>query len=546
MAGVTAALLIFFGFIIFRIADTPMATLYSGLDPSDAGRIVTQLESLGIEHEIRGDGSTIAAARAEIPRLRMLMAEQGLPNGGSVGYEIFDDRDALGTTSFVQNLNHLRALEGELARTIQSIAMIDAARVHLVIPKRELFSKEGKTPTASIVLRARGDGLPKQQIKSIQHLVSSAVQGLKPGAVSVVDEQGNLLASGREGDDETDMSSTIAERNAAYENRIRTQVEQIVSSIVGVNGARVQVAAEMDFNRVTQSSEIYDPDGQVVRSTQVVEESSANSERDGASKEVGVATELPDADVTDSADGPTSSTSNNRIEETINYEISRTTKTEVLEVGRVKRLSVAVLVDGTYTNAADGARTYAPRGQEEIDQITALVKSGIGFDAARGDLVEVINLQFVQTMAPEPLEASTPFLGLEKADYMRIGEITVLGAVSILLILMVFRPMMAGILTASPAGAAPALPGQLEASGVDSQAQAQLPAPGAAAPAALPGSAAARIAATAFPGSAQSSIDISQVEGQVKESAVKKVGEIVQKHPDEAMAIMRNWLYQAD
>ena len=207
--------------------------------------------------------------KEQIPRLRMKLAEGGLPKGGGVGYEIFDKSDALGATSFVQNINHLRALEGELSRTIRAIDRVQQARVHLVLPERPLFSREKAEPSASIVLKVRGT-LEPQQVRAIRHLVASAVNGLKPQRVSVVDETGRLLADGSA--DDTAGGATADERKLAFERRMREQVESIVTSVVGPGHARVQLTAEFDFNRITQTSDKFDPESRVVRSSQTREE----------------------------------------------------------------------------------------------------------------------------------------------------------------------------------------------------------------------------------------------------------------------------------
>ena len=206
----------------------------------------------------------------QVPRLRMKLAESGLPKGGGVGYEIFDKSDALGATSFVQNINRLRALEGELARTIRGIDRVQAARVHLVLPERPLFSRDKADPSASIVLKMRGT-LEPQQVRAIRHLVATAVTGLKPQRVSVVDETGRLLADGTADDGPGGVSAD--DRKVTFERRMREQVESIITSVVGPGRARVQLTADFDFNRITQTSDKFDPDGRVVRSSQTREES---------------------------------------------------------------------------------------------------------------------------------------------------------------------------------------------------------------------------------------------------------------------------------
>src|SRR6201989_2229875 len=251
MIAVTAALIGFFAFVIMRVTTPQMTTLFTDLSVEDSSSIIKDLERQGIVYELRNEGSVILVPKDKVTRLRMKLAEGGLPKGGGVGYEIFDKSDALGTTSFVQNINHLRALEGELARTIRAIDRIQAARVHLVLPERPLFSRETPEPSASIVVRVRGS-LEPQEIRAIRHVVASAVNGLKPQRVSIVDEAGQLLADGAQSDAD---AAVVAARRAAFERRMRKQVEDIVSSVVGAGRARVQLSADFDYNKITQTSD---------------------------------------------------------------------------------------------------------------------------------------------------------------------------------------------------------------------------------------------------------------------------------------------------
>src|SRR6202008_3258998 len=358
---------------------------------------IKDLDRQAIPYELRNDGAVIMVPKDKVTRLRMKLAEGGLPKGGGVGYEIFDKSDALGTTSFVQNINHLRALEGELSRTISSIDRIQAARVHLVLPERPLFAREAPEPSASIVVRVRGS-LEPQQIRAIRHLVASAVNGLKPQRVSIVDEAGQLLADGAGGE----QDNTVAdERRGAFEKRLRNQVEAIVASVVGTGRARVQLSADFDYNKITQTSDKYDPEGRVLRSSQTREETSATAESNG---QVTVNNELPGAQRQDN--GAPARDQSKKSEETNNYEISRTTKTEVTEAGRVNRISVAVLVDGSYTKNEKGELVSQERSKEQLDRIATLVRSAIGFDQKRGDQVEVVNLKFAE--GPQVIPVAEP------------------------------------------------------------------------------------------------------------------------------------------
>ena len=253
MGVVTLGLMGFFAFLIMRAAAPQMSPLFTDLSVEDSSAIIKDLERQGIPYDIKNEGAILLVPREQIPRLRMKLAEGGLPKGGGMGYEIFDKSDALGATSFVQNINHLRALEGELSRSIRAIDRVQQARVHLVLPERPLFSREKAEPSASIVLKVRGT-LEAQQVRAIRHLIASAVNGLKPQRVSVVDETGRLLADGSA--DDTGGGASADERKLVYERRMREQVESIVTSVVGPGHARVQLTADFDFNRITNLGQV--------------------------------------------------------------------------------------------------------------------------------------------------------------------------------------------------------------------------------------------------------------------------------------------------
>lgn len=493
--------------MLTRLAEPDLALLYGDLEDTDAARVIGHLESAGIAYELRQNGAAIYVPATAVPRLRVTLAEQGLPTGGSTGYELFDTAPTLGTTNFMQNVNLVRALEGELSRSIRSLDAVQAVRVHLVLPKREMFSRNRDLPSASVLLRLRREArLAPRQVLAIQHLVASAVAGLDPTQVSIVDGRGTLLTQPDSGDDSlTVLSNSNDERRRRMEDHLRRAVEQLLERTLGAGKVRAEVSAEMDFDRINTSEELYDPDSQVVRSTQSIEET--GSSRDAAvDPVVSVATNLPDPS---SASGPgrTSATSENRTEETVNYEISKKIVNHVREIGSIKRLSVAVLVDG---DAAD-----RPRGSEELEQIATLVRGAIGFDADRGDRVEVINMPFA---VPEIADATpSTFLGLGFNEIHRIAQSLFVLLFGLLVLFFVIRPVLNRALDASrptPEPSADADPVQAEP-------------PMLAAPVADLGE----------------MIDIDRVEGQVKASLVSSVGEIVNKHPDESLAIVRGWLH---
>ena len=292
IGAVTIGMIAFFGFVTTRITTPAFSLLYSDLELRDSGQIVQKLEAMGVPYQVRGDGGQVLVPADQVARLRMAMAEAGLPHGGSIGYELFDKSDALGTSSLVQNVNHVRALEGELARSIASINAVRHARVHLVLPRREMFSRDRQEPSASIIVTMRGADRPsKQQVAAIQNLVASAVPGLKTGHVSVVDSEGNLLARGGSDEGDASLAGTAEERRVEYENRLSRKAEEILERTVGPGKARVEVHADMDFDRITTNSKTFDPDQQVARSTQSVTESSDSSE--SGDQPVTVQTNLP-------------------------------------------------------------------------------------------------------------------------------------------------------------------------------------------------------------------------------------------------------------
>ena len=471
MAGVAAALTGFFLYIAGAITEPPKTILFSGLDSRDAIAVTTKLDAMSIPYEARGDGSTILIAADKVSKTRMQLASEGMPSAG-VGYEIFDKTDTFGATTFVQNINKLRALEGEMSRTIRSLDAIAEARVHLVIPERQVFSRDNQPPSASVMIKTRGDKLSRGQVAAIQHLVAAAVQGLTPNAVAIVDEKGNLLAGGTNGSSDTDAaSSSQEERATTYEDRLRERVESMVASIVGLGHVRAQISAQLDISRVTQSNETYDPDSKVIRSSQTVEQTSQDKKA-GSSSAVSVSSALPEAQT--GGGGSDNSSASNRTEETVNYEISKKVTTEVQEAGQVKNLSVAVVVDGAYATGADGARSYSPRSAEDMAKITELVKSAIGYDEKRGDKVSVTNMAFAPIdMGPQEPEAK-PLLGIDSAVWLKLGEILILSITALLVALLVVKPMIRR-LTTPLTGTAPA-PGQqaLAYAGDAGQQQAQI------------------------------------------------------------------------
>jgi flagellar M-ring protein FliF len=532
---VVIALLGFFTFLTSRMTSAPMSLLYAELEQSDATAIAGRLDQMKIPHEVGSDGRSVKVPADQVGRARMAMAAEGLPKGGNMGYEIFDQKEGFGTTSFVQNINHLRALEGELARTISTVTAVSAARVHLVLPQRELFSRAQTSATASVFLKLRGGvALSKEQIAAIQNLIAAAVPQLQTNKISIIDDKGNLLARPVEGDGTSATSSTQEELRLNYEQTQARKIEDLLAQSIGFGRVRAQVSAEMDFDRITTQSEIFDPESQVVRSQQNSTEESTNNASGGGV--ASVSGSLP-AGISTGASDRSSENKNERSEQTINYEINKTVRNQVRDSGQIRRLSVAVVVDGSYAaDPADAEKmVYTPRTTEEMDQIRNLVRSALNFDANRGDTIEVTNMRFMQ---PEESTSSVlpqldMMFGFPKEDLFRLIEIVVLAIVGVLVLLLVVRPLLRRAME-STGGM-----GAIGSGGGDQQAA--LSAGGM--PAQLSGPAGGGMMEEES-SALDSMLDMSGAAGRTKATSIRKVGELVDKNPEESVAVLRNWMYQ--
>lgn len=533
MLGVAVASIAFFTYVSTRLTSPSMSLLFSELAIDDSGQIITRLEGMNIPFELRGDGTQIFVPAGDVLRLRMTLAGEGLPHGGSVGYEIFDQSSAFGTTRLGEDIKRLRALEGELARSIASLAPVRAVRVHLVMSRREPFSRERDEPSASIILQLRGGSLRSSQVVAIQHLVASAVQRLQPGRVSVVDSSGTLLSSEEGGFDGAASVRNAELMRAQFEDRLAHEIIAILERTVGNDKVTAEVTAEIDFDRITTQSERYDPDGQVVRSTALEEEEQLAREAGGADA-VSVANNIPNAPDQLNA-GVENSNRSTITRETTNFEISRVMETHVREGGLVKHLSVAVLVDGTY----DENGTYLPRGEADLQKFAQLVRSAIGYREERGDVVEVVNLQFatVEDVLEDFEEAGMFDFGTN--DIIRIAEMLVLGLVSILVLLLVVRPLVSRLVNAAPLP--PVGPGGNLLTNQAAGTVASQLAPPSGAPTDDDES---EMLAKMGPSKLEKMMDMSQVEGRVRDTSMKRITEMVENHPEETVSIVRTWMVE--
>ncbi len=532
MLGIGAALVAGLIWLGATLGAQPKTLLYSNLDMKEASSVVQALDQAGISYDLKGDGTTIMVPRDKVASTRLMISGKGLVTSGSVGYEIFDQGATLGQTDFVQQLNRQRALEGELARTIRSLDGVTFARVHLNLPRRQLFEEEAEPPSGSVTIGIGGRKPTEDQVQAVQNLVAGAVPGLKAEQVSIIDQHGKTLSVGG-----SSMTSKLADdRKSEVERKLAARIKELVEGVVGPGRSRVEVSADIDMARVTEQETTYDPDGQVIRSEQTGEESAQESEGSGPNA-VSAAGNIPGG-ATPLPGGGVGSTSG-RNESTTNYEISNKTRTEVREPGAIKKISVAVAVDGVTAAGADGKPgAYTPRSAEELERLDELVKAAVGYDTTRGDIVKVTNVRFAREAVDTTSGETGLLASFDKNDIMRAVELAVLGIVAVLIMIFGVRPLLKSLAAGGGRGGLPALAG---AGGGQATrlvttpegAQYQIPVdPTTGEPLALPGP------------DLDQRIDIARIEGQVRASSVKRVADFVDKHPDESVSILRTWLHE--
>jgi flagellar M-ring protein FliF len=377
---------------------TEFGVLFASLTEQDAAAIVTKLKEAKVSYRLENNGTTILVPQSQVYEMRLQLAGEGLPQAGIIGYEIFD-KSNIGITEFVQKLNYKRALEGELARTIKGLQEIAAARVHIMIPEPRLFTEQEKPATASVLLSLKpGVQLKPNQIDGITHLVASSVEGLKTENVTVVDAYGNVLSNNQRRDTMLSLTSSQLEIQHKVEAYFTEKVQSLLDGVIGRNNSLVRVTATMSFDQVERSSEKYDPEAPVVRSEQKTSEAGAGP---------------------DSVLGKSEST-------ITNFEINKTIERVIGGVGKISRLSVAVMVNGTYrqTPGANGETVmeYVPRSNEEMQKLNTLVRNAVGYDATRNDQVEVTNIAFDLSETQRLLREVE---SIDRQDMLRLGGLYV-------------------------------------------------------------------------------------------------------------------------
>lgn len=536
-------------FLMAQMGGTPMTPLLYGLSEEDSMKIQVALDQQNVEYESLNGGSTIMVEEGHAARLRVQFAGEGIGTGSIVGYEIFDKSETLGSTNFVQNINRVRALEGELTRTIMSINSIESARVHLTIAKRELFQRDKETAKATVVVRSRGGAPDNNTVRAIQHIVANSVAGLSPSSVTIADETGGLLASGNAETGGLGGNSSIEEKIYSIEERTRQKIYEILSGVIPIGKARVQVQVDVQRDAVKEDIMTYNPDGQVISRSDNTEDSRENIDSNGADKAVSVANSLPGGDLNetiDPASTPQKVDKQKKIVESISYLNSVKTTSKTIQPGEVKRLSIAVIVDGNYTTAGDGTQSYTRRTDAELSQLTRLIQGAIGYNEERGDTIVVQSMEFAAVDLPEGIIEPDGLMGFSSAQLVEVLKTLIIGVIVLLLTILVIRPLMKAALTpmggqmalagGGGGGSMSALPGQQPVAG-------QLSPP---ADATVVGPAPAPEILTPRNSGIKGHIDVAQIEGQVQASSLKQVGELVESHPDETVAIIRNWLHNEE
>jgi len=519
MGGVAVLLLAGIAWMASR-GSSEMGFLYTDLDPSAAQTISEKLKSQGVEFTLSPDGKAILAPVDKLPELRMAMASERL--GGKIGYEVLDQEEPFGVSASRAKINETRAIEGELAKSIESLDHVDRARVHLVMPERELFATQNRKASASVTLKTSGRMAP-EAVQSVRYLVSSAVPDLLPTSVSIVDQTGALLA--RAGEEGTSGAGDLDSQQAALEGRLRTQIETMLEPIVGAGHVRAEVSATLERDRTTQEADVFDPDTQVIARQVTVEADEQNDSSVRDAEGVTVGAQLPDATgpIGGTGSGESQRAARRETSEETSFQNSRTHTVSERSPGKLDRLSVAVMVDS-------GEKGLAPA---QVQRLTRLVESAVGFDSARGDNVVVESMRFVAADANEAGATVLPF-GLTSDQ-----------TVDLLKWLMVAAGLAAGAFflrerlrpAVDPAEQLLSIEQQLLQQG------SPLPA--------LPGQEgyAQLEDGTDMYGSDLAMLDqdiaLAQVDGSIRLSALKRVGEAIERSPAEAVSVVRQWMNNA-
>jgi flagellar M-ring protein FliF len=432
LAAVALLSLAIFGIIILQSRVADYRLLYANLSATDASSVITWLKEQKISYRLEDGGKAIHIPADKVYECRLDLAGAGLPQGGGVGFEIFD-KQSFGITDFAQKINYQRALQGELSRTISSLAPVQGARVHLALPEKRLFKDQQKEATASVILKlSPGQELKENQIQGILHLVAGSIEGLEAENVAVIDSTGRVLSkTPREGLNGP-MTPGMLDYQQTVERRLENRAQSLLDRALGAGNSLVRVTAELDFAQVERMEEIYDPNGNVTRSEQISEEKSGAQVVGGVP---GVQSNLQNDN------GFVGSVPSSRTSETANYEVSKVVNRVVAPVGTVKNLSVAVLVADRHVPGADGQKTpYLPRSDKEVKSIGNMITSALGLDEGRGDQIKVVSMPFEGDLYNEPMmEPAAVHSVYEYLPFVKYGLLCIGG---VLLYFLLIRPVV--------------------------------------------------------------------------------------------------------
>ena len=519
MGGVAAAMLIGLGWMAMRPSTSDMGYLFTDLDPAAAQSITEKLRGQSVPFQLSADGTAVMAPVDRLAELRMSLASEQL--GGKIGYEVLDEEEPFGISSSRAKINETRAIEGELVRSIESIDTVRKARVHVVMPERALFENEPRKASAAVTVATTGR-LPKESVQAIRYLVSSAVPGLAPDAVSIVDQSGALLARAGEGGD--GAGGDLEEHQASLEARLRSEIEAMLEPIVGRGKVRAEVAAKIERDQVREESQTFDPDNQVVAHQVTVESSDQNDENSGGADGVSVGTQLPDDEMNlAGGNGDSRRSARNETSEDVTYDNSRTQKVAVRGPGEVTRLTVAVMVDP--------GEKGLPAAQ--VQRMQRLVENAVVYDAARGHSVVVEAMKFSAPDAFEEDSGGLPF-GITGGRVFDIVKLLVVGGIVLFAIRMLKGqnnrpPLLEGVVEQRQvAGEDEAGVTELTGHSVDQYDE--------------EGNLLEDQTRPAGDASLNDEIALAQVDGQIKQSALRRIGGTVAASPAESASVIRQWM----
>lgn len=525
LGGVGAAMLVLLGVLVLRSVNATNGLLYRDLEAHEASEIVDQLTKAHIKYRLQDQGNTIMVPEDDVARARLLLAKSGLPSGGSVGYEIFDKGNSFTATQFEQTINETRALEGELERSIRLIHGVQNARVHLVLRHRELFSTDEQSAQASVLLSMDGGRrLDEESIVAVVNLVSAAVPGLDAHNISLIDNRGHVLL--KQGQGSLNGGQSLEEQRQFIEQRIAREVEDLLGSSIGPGHVRVEANVTMNNDHVRETQENYDPDQQVLRSQQTKTEKNINTQ---GFTNTTVSNNLPNANAGQQQNGSQS----NHQEQTNNYEISKTVRTLVQDQPRIARISMAVIVDGINQPDGKGHLAWQPRNQEELERLTALTKSAVGFDQSRGDVVTVMSMKFTDMeteMKPEMSGWTKFFTHSNQMEAFRVGLFAICLA---MVLFFVVRPLLRPSGDANLGGLRDFANPELNSSAAVYLAESQ------------PGRSKTPLLETAYVNAEsvdEETVSVNGMQGRIRASSVQKVVDLVETHPSESIALVRGWL----